>query len=60
MYLTFDDRRTGQRDTVCLDGALETAADSQFLCGDRAFHLGAIRDLDNESVKLAFDATKDI
>ena len=28
MYLTLDDRRTSQRDAVCLDGALETAAAS--------------------------------
>ena len=27
MYLTLDDRRTSQRDAVCLDGALKTAAD---------------------------------
>ena len=39
MYLTLDDRRTAsQRDAVCLDGALETAADGQFLRGDGAFH----------------------
>jgi hypothetical protein len=42
-----------------VDGALETAADCQFLCGDGAFYLGAIINPDNGSVKLAFDATKD-
>jgi hypothetical protein len=47
---------TSQRDSVCLDGAHKTATDSQFLCGDGAFHLGAVRDPDNGSVKLAFDA----
>ena len=57
MYLTFNDRRTSQRDTVCVDGALETAPDCQFLCDDVAFHLGAIRNMNNGSVKLAFDAT---
>ena len=60
MYLAFDNRRTSQHDAVRLDGALKAAADRQFLCGDGAFHFGAVRDAHNGSVKLAFDSTKDI
>ena len=60
MYLAFDNRRTTQHDAVRLDGALKAAADRQFLCGDGAFHFGAVRDAHNGSVKLAFDSTKEI